>query len=154
MLQSLLGSTNRQLLQQVARFAERRQEVLAGNVANVDTPGYRFRDLPVAEFRQALRSAAAAAQSSPSIPFDATGTWQSPGLPQGPHVTPREFFPERLFHAETPREQPGITFQDANNRSVEHQFLEMTKNALWQQFAVQVLQGQYDQLQTVISERV
>ncbi len=156
MLQPLLGSTNISLLKQVARFAERRQEVLAGNIANVDTPGYRTRDLPAAAFQTALQRAVAQSRTPYSAASDALGLQQpiSPGMSTATPSRIEDLFPETLFKAMTPSEQPGLTFQDANNRSLEHQFLEMTKNSLRQQFAVQVLQGQYDQLQTVISERV
>ncbi len=155
MLNALLGSTNNTLLKQVARFTERRQEVLAGNIANVDTPGYRVRDLPTAAFQTALQRAVAQSRT-PTAASTSLGLQQplSPGLGMASPPKLEELFPETLFKAVTPSEQPGLTFQDANNRSVEHQFLEMTKNALRQQFAIQVLQGQYDQLQTVISERV
>lgn len=156
MLQPLLGSTNNTLLKQVARFAERRQEVLAGNIANVDTPGYRMRDLPTDAFQTALQRAVAQSKMPHGAATESPGLQQplSPGMSGATPTRIEDLFPETLFKAVSPNEQPGLTFNDANNRSLEHQFLEMTKNALRQQFAVQVLQGQYDQLQTVISERV
>ncbi len=156
MLQPLLGSTNNTLLKQVARFAERRQEVLAGNIANVDTPGYRMRDLPTDAFQTALQRAVAQSKMPRGAATESPGLQQplSPGMSGATPTRIEDLFPETLFKAVSPNEQPGLTFNDANNRSLEHQFLEMTKNALRQQFAVQVLQGQYDQLQTVISERV
>lgn len=155
MLSALMGSTNITLLKQVARFTERRQEVLAGNIANVDTPGYRTRDLPTAAFQTALQRAVAQSRT-PSTGAVSPGLQQplSPGLGMASPPKIEDLFPEMLFKAVTPSEQPGLTFQDANNRSLEHQFLEMAKNSLRQQYAIQVLQGQYDQLQTVISERV
>jgi len=153
MLQPLLNSTTTPLLKQVARFAERRQEVLAGNIANIDTPGYRMRDLPVAEFQQALAAAVARQRSRPISPGEAPLTLHSPGSPGTPMNLVDELFPDSLFQASEPRSQPGITFQDANNRSVESQFLQMTQNQLLQQFAAEVLRQQYDQLQMAISER-
>ena len=57
MLDQILNSNSLPLLEKMAAFSERRQEVLAGNIANIDTPGYKMRDLPVAEFRQALQEA-------------------------------------------------------------------------------------------------
>ncbi len=156
MLQPLLGSTNTSLLKQVARFTERRQEVLAGNIANVDTPGYRMREMPTEAFQTALQRAVAQSKTPRTVATNSPGLRfpLSPGMDGVAPTRIEDLFPETLFKAVTPSEQPGLTFQDANNRSIEHQFLEMTKNALRQQFAVQVLQGQYDQLQTVISERV
>lgn len=153
MLQPLLNSTPVPLLTQVAKFAERRQDVLAGNIANIDTPGYRMRDLPVAQFQQALQTAVARRESpvSPGLEFTSL---QSPGSPVTPTRLMQELFPESLFQAETPLHQDHITFQDANNRSIEQQFLEMTRNSLLQQFALEVMRNQFDQLQTVISERL
>lgn len=159
MLQPLLQSTTIPLLGQVAKFAERRQEVLAGNIANFDTPGYRMRDLPADKFQQALQIAVAQRHTGHQSP----GTLSSLQAPASLHApeTPStllppfsELFPETLFQAETPLTQDHITFQDANNRSVEHQFLKMTQNSMLQQFALEVMRFQFDQLQTVISERL
>jgi len=57
MLEQMLNSKSLPLLEKMAAFAERRQEVLAGNIANIDTPAYKMRDLPVKDFQQALRDA-------------------------------------------------------------------------------------------------
>ncbi|OYW24732.1 MAG: hypothetical protein B7Z55_01340 [Planctomycetales bacterium 12-60-4] len=153
MLQPLLNSTTLPLLKQVAKFAERRQDVLAGNIANIDTPGYRMRDLPVAKFQEALEAAVAGRRTNPNygLGMESLGT---PAQPTSTADLVQNPFPESLFRAESPLEQDHITFQDANNRSVENQFLLMTKNSLVQQFALEVMRSQFDQLQTVISERV
>jgi flagellar basal body rod protein FlgB len=75
----------------------------------------------------------------------------SPGAqPSGP-MPIEALFPDRLFQARQAEGQPGLTFQDANNRSLEHQFLEMTKNSLLQNLALQVMAAQYGQLQAAIS---
>lgn len=152
MLQPLLNGTTIPLLKQVAKFAERRQEVLAGNVANFDTPGYRMRDLPVADFQQALQTAVARRNGGPS-PGE-LASLASPASPTHPSRLQEDLFPERLFQADSGLKQDHITFQDANNRSIEHQFMMMTQNSILQQFALEVMRGQFDQLQTVISERV
>jgi flagellar basal-body rod protein FlgB len=176
MLQPLLSQSTTPLLRQVARFAERRQDVLAGNVANIDTPGYRMRELPVQEFQHALQRAVASlappargglgggfdlstalsvSQNPPYPPLAGGAKSENPLDPllSGGATMQQDLFPETLFQAYTPSEQPGLTFQDANNRSPEHLFLEMTKNSLRQNFALELLRSQYDQLQTVISER-
>ncbi len=153
MLRPILDSTPVPLLTQVAKFAERRQEVLAGNIANFDTPGYRMRDLPTERFQDALRTAVARRQTPPEV-GQASASILSPGSPTTPTQLVEELFPDSLFRAQTPLGQDQITFQDANNRSVEHQFLQMTQNSLMQQFALEVMKNQFEQLQTVISERV
>lgn len=153
MLQPLLSQSPIDLLKQVARFSERRQEVLAGNIANIDTPGYRMRDLPVQEFQAALKRALeptrmpGGTQPSPGVPW----TMERPISPGDVTLPNGDLFPESLFQARTAETQPGITFQDANNRSVEHQFLEMTKNSMLQNFALQVMTSQYGQLQAAIT---
>ena len=45
MYEKIFGSTSIPILEQVVNFAEARHHVLAGNIANLDTPGYRVRDL-------------------------------------------------------------------------------------------------------------
>ena len=40
------------VLEQVVNFTEARHGVLAGNIANLDTPGYKTRDLSPALFQE------------------------------------------------------------------------------------------------------
>ena len=53
----MFGNTTIPVLEQVAAFTQARHHVLAGNVANMDTPGYRVRDLSVDTFQERLRAA-------------------------------------------------------------------------------------------------
>jgi len=56
------------LLQRMERFldlASLRQTLLSSNIANVDTPGYRTRDI---DFEKEMRKAAAAAPDLPAHP--------------------------------------------------------------------------------------
>jgi flagellar basal-body rod protein FlgB len=57
MFESVFQSTTIPILQQVVEFGQARQLVLAGNIANLDTPGYRTRDLSVEDFQSRLREA-------------------------------------------------------------------------------------------------
>ena len=145
MIDALFNSTAVPLLEQVVRFSEQRQKLLAGNVANIDTPGYKPRDLSVEKFKQSLRDAIAAGESQPgvsaSLSADGSG---SKGVDQ--------FFPEELFSPNVATAQ-NITFQDGNNRSVERAMMEMKKNAGMQRFAIEVITSQLNMLQSVISER-
>ncbi len=157
MLQPLLNQSPVALLKQVAKFTERRQDVLAGNVANIDTPGYRMRDLPLKEFHAALESTLAMRQAQqPMSPVSPGLAWTLDQPASPGHVPPQleNLFPETLFQARTVEHQPGITFQDANNRSIEHQMMELTKNSLLQNFAIQVMNAQYGQLQAAITGQV
>ncbi len=57
MFTSLFQSTTIPVLQEVVSFAQARQAVLAGNIANIDTPGYQTRDLSVEDFQTRLKQA-------------------------------------------------------------------------------------------------
>lgn len=133
------------LLERAAAFAERRHDVLAGNIANISTPGYRTRDLPVADFKAALREAveqrARKAESAPSL---------FPGGEQPASLD--ELFPAQMFRAQD-RDEGDLTYQDASNRSIEKEVMEMSKNSLLQNYAVELLIAQFHLLETVINER-
>lgn len=147
MIDQLFNSSTIPLLAKVAAFAERRHEALAGNVANISTPDYRTRDLPVADFRASLEEAV-----SHNRPVDRSGNpaW-SYSAASGTPAT-REFFPRTLFRAvEAPPKT--LTFQDGNNRSIEKEVMEMTKNSLMQSVAIELMNAQLNRLQAVISER-
>ena len=146
MIESILGSTTIPLLEKVAAFGERRQEVLAGNIANIDTPNYKTRDLPVADFMQALKDAAKLRDQSLS-PGSLSFADESPADQMA------RLFPDELFRAvEAPAR--NITFQDGGNRSIENEVMEMTKNVMMQNFAVELMIAQMNLLETVISERL
>ncbi len=76
MFDALVQSTSIPVLEQVVRFAQARHTVLAGNLANLHTPGYRVRDLSVEDFQSRLREALEARQASRAA--------LSPGLNAGP----------------------------------------------------------------------
>jgi flagellar basal-body rod protein FlgB len=130
------------LLTQAARFAEKRQTVLAGNVANIGTPNYKTRDLPVDGFRKAMSEAVARGQS-PTISLG------SPTPPAGDDA----LFSQDLFKADTAG-RSHLTFQDGGNRNLEQEATEMTKNAMQHRMAVEMLTSRIQLLETVISGRL
>lgn len=140
MLGAMFDNSTMPLLEKLAVFGERRQEVIAGNIANIDTPNYKPRDLPVDKFREALKQAVGRAGSSSS----STQAVSAGNL--------EELFPEELFRpAESPPQ--NITFHDGGNRSIEAQVMEMTKNVMMQNFAIELMAAQMSTLQAAISER-
>ena len=147
MIDRLFDSSTIPLLAKMAAFAERRHEVLAGNIANVSTPDYRTRDLPVADFKAALAEAVASRRAETS---SGRGLW-SFTAPQATSHT-EQMFPEQLFRAvESPPRT--LTFQDGNNRNIEQEVMEITKNSLMQSVAIELMNVQMNRLQAVISER-
>jgi len=145
------------LLERLAVFTERRHEVLAGNVANISTPGYRPRDLPVEAFQAALRRAlqpTPADRAAPALgasPTEAASLAEALGTALGEaQASP---FDRDLLRA---RERPGpeTRFHDGAERNLERELLELTKNSIRQSLAMDLLVSQYNQLQMVIGERV
>lgn len=145
MLNSIIDQTSIPLLEKVAQFGQRRHDVLAGNLANVDTPDYRPRDLPVEDFQQALHDAVAQRRLNESGGSSAADYFSV-------RKSPKVNFTEDLFNA-VESDPQKITFQDNNNRSIEHEVAKMTKNMMMQNYAVQLMTAQFSLMQSVISER-
>lgn len=145
MLDAIFDGTTIPLLQKVARFGERRQEVLAANIANIDTPNYKRRDLPIEAFQEALRAAIATGRSRTDSPTVAQASL--PGLPAQPRVP--DPFSSKLYQA-IEAASPSLTFQDNNNRSIEYEMMQMTKNAIMQSYATELINAQIAMLQAAI----
>src|SRR5690606_1061657 len=82
MIPTLFSGSTIPVLEQVASFTESRHSILAGNLANLDTPGYKVRDLSEKGFQARLRAALSARDSA----AQAAAFGASPGLmpPAGP----------------------------------------------------------------------
>ena len=120
------------VLEQVVNFAQSRHNLLAGNVANMDTPGYRVRDLSPARFEEllseAIRSRDAAGQGSIARSGD------------------RSLSDVRSNLA-------NILYHDDSNVSIEHQVAEISKNQMQHNLALTILTSQFRLLEAAISER-
>lgn len=119
------------VLEQVLRFTEARQELIADNVANASTPNYRQKDLSVGKFQDMLRKRVEQQQSS------------GPGAVQ---------FDDINGELENPR--TGILFHDGNNRSMEHLMTENAKNGLLHNLVVELLRKQSQTMNMALKERV
>jgi len=130
-------------LQQAAVFAEKRHDVLVGNVANIDTPTYQTRDLDVKGFQKALAAAIEARRQPQPTGF----------VPTHPYLNQQATEIDALLDP-TIAEPRNITFQDGNNRSIEQEMGELSKNIMKQTFLIEVMSAHFRQLETVITERV
>ncbi len=151
------------LLEQVVQFAQRRHTVLAGNIANLDTPGYQVRDLSVDDFQNRLRDALAATRraagtTGDSGPADAALRElmaHSPGwaAAAGPGATAAQSSPAEML-AEVSRHPKTILRHDLDNVGMEYQVTEMVKNQVQHNLALSLLVKQFQLLETAISGRV
>ena len=140
---SLVGNRATESLTQVIAFTNERVKVLADDVANIDTPGYRMRDLDVERFNKTLSRAIA--QSSRQNPNSS-----SIGLPSIDDLD------TNLGSSNNPNaaDLRGIVFHDDNDRSIEKLMVQVTKNAGRHAQAATLLRKQVELLQLVISENV
>ncbi len=79
MLPTLFNNTSIPILQEAVSFAEARHHVLAGNIANADTPGYRVRDLSVETFQDRLKDAIASRSQRHEVASPGDLTRSQPG---------------------------------------------------------------------------
>lgn len=134
MFNGLFDATTIPVLEQVVSFAQDRHQVLSGNIANIDTPGYRTRDLPPEQFEASLRQALRRRDQNA-----ATGLagYQRPG---DPFSDVREDVKTMVRH-------------DESNVGFETQITEVAKNQMTHNLAMSVLNNQLQLLGAAISER-
>ncbi|MBY0588127.1 flagellar basal body protein [bacterium] len=115
-------------------LAQERHKVLADNIANIDTPGYRMKDIDVSKFEEKLaKSILRARQSNPN-----TARLDMDVLPGKPSTKAAD-------------EISGLVFHDENNRSVEQLMTELTLNLSRHSQAVNLLRNQNNILRAIIS---
>ena len=139
MYESLFNATTLPILQQVVSFTQARHQVLASNIANLDVPGYRAKDLPVGEFQRQLAEAIRQRHEPPP-------TFRSPGEPELPSAT-------RLAPVELEDLPEMILYHDDGTKGLEYQVSEMLKNQMQHNLAISLMTHQFNLLRTAINER-
>jgi len=130
-IERLLNEGNGPLLEQTLRFTAARHRLLAENVANVDTPGYRQKDLSTEKFQGLMRDRLEQRNDAPpgTVSFDDIG-------------------------AEVENPTRNILFHDGNNRSMEQLMSDSAKNALMHNLVVELLRKQFGALEMALKERI
>lgn len=134
---AIFNSTTVPVLEQISNFNEARQSLLAGNIANYDTPSYLARDLDVGKFKERLASAVERKHSPP-----------------GPNFVQYPFRNQADAVGDVWPEDRPILYHDQNNVGMEFQVTEMAKNNIEFNTAISIMRHQMALLQTAISERV
>jgi flagellar basal-body rod protein FlgB len=130
---NIFRTTTIPALEQTMVFAQRRHELLAGNLANVDTPNYRSRDLDVADFQNALAESIHRAAHPPARA-------QQPWIRDDVSSSPRTAMEQVVLH-------------DGSDVSVEQQVTELAKNQHLHSLAVSTMRSQFALLRAAITER-
>ncbi len=125
MLDRLFSTGSLPALEAMLTFASARHRVIAQNIANVDTPGYRARDLSEREFRKTLADAFAA---------------------------PRVSFPPRFGTG--PAADAGALKPGGNNVDLELEMAKMVKNTVLHTTASALLAHQFAVLREAVAGRV
>lgn len=137
MLDKLFESTTIPVLEQVISFTETRHSILAGNLANLDTPGYQVRDLSPAAFESRLKRAIVDRDES-HVPIS-----QEDLARPSPDAAGRESgnLEDFLYH-------------DQSTGNLESQVMAISKNQLEHNLALSIMTNQFRLLQAAISEKV
>jgi len=142
-LDSVINYGSLPVLEKVTAYAEGRHRVLAENIANVDTPSYRAKQLDPKLFQAKLAKAIEKRGERHHGPLTLEATKQFHTDPQGLlKVTP------------TLRPLENLLFHDGTNASIERQMAALAENTLMHQVAVELLQRRFLELRRAISGRL
>ena len=131
----MISKTDNQLsfLSNALNLRAQRQQLLASNIANADTPNYKAVDI---NFAQALQHAKGAQQGRLALDTSNTAHLQSPS---GNSIGAPE-----LYRAVV---QPSI---DGNTVDMDVERAQFTENAIHYQFLIDRLNGQFKTMQTAL----
>ena len=136
MFPNLLNANTIPVLEQVVNFAQSRHSVLAGNIANIDTPGYRTRDLSPEMFAGRLKDAIETRdQQHTSISFGDVNKLRGNPL------------------SDVRKGLNAILYHDESNVGIEQQVAEISKNQLQHNVALSIMTSQFRLLEAAVSER-
>jgi flagellar basal-body rod protein FlgB len=139
----VVNSSSIPSLDAMLSFTQAQHRVLAENIANVDTPGYRTKHLDSKQFQKSLASAVArqreersdglAIDSSQQVEQDADG-----------------------FLTFKPTEDPAenVLFHDQTNARIERQMALLAENGMMHQTVTELLNGKYQGLMQAIRGQV
>ncbi len=137
--ESLINRGTLPALERMVAFTQARHEMLAENIANIDTPGYRTKQLDARAFQRTLKEALDRRDGDHKSPFKMRGNRQfRQGSDGSLAVTPTLEPPE------------NVLFHDGTNARLERQMTDLAENAMMHQFATQMLKGRYDGMITAI----
>ena len=130
-------------LEKMLSFVEQRHQVLVENIANIDTPNYKTRQLDTVKFQKSLRAAIDRRKETGSSNLELKGTRQFRQDAAGRlQVTPEEVPPE------------NILFHDGTNQRVERQMALLAENGMMHQTMTQLLLDRFKVLNKAISGRI
>ena len=130
-LDRILNSGNAPLIERMVQFTGQRHTVLAENIVNSSTPGYRTKDLSLPAFQKALIKRVEQRKNAPpgSVGFDDLG-------------------------AQIKNPRAGILFHDRNNRSMETLMSDFSSNAMKHNMYTEMMRKQYGKIEMVLKGQI
>ncbi|MSR40433.1 MAG: hypothetical protein EXS10_00805 [Phycisphaerales bacterium] len=127
-------------LARAVQFAAARQKLIASNIANIETPGFRPSDVNPREFQSALAESIEREQTTPTggLVFDEGGAVS--------------FGAEGLMLEPTPIGD-NVLFHDGNDRSAEHLMQMLNENFYAFKAATQLVRFNFGMIDAAIRER-
>ena len=129
------------VIEATLRFANQRQIVLLNNVANWNTPNFKARDLPEAEFQKALQGAIERRETG-AMPLY---------IPGGRYIRRA---PGGGFQVEKVEVNTGAMRHDGNTVVIDQEQTKLLKNAMTAQVFNRLLAKQFRTLRMAIAGRV
>jgi flagellar basal-body rod protein FlgB len=126
-----------QLLHKSLDFRARRNTLLSGNVANIETPGYKAKDLV---FERALGEA---------MKFHEPGPLQ---VTNARHLDGRQILPLALVKPEVIRTSNPVGNLDDNSVDLEREMVKLGENQVVYQSLAQMISAKFAQLRLSIRE--
>ena len=126
-------------LEKMLVFNQARLRMIADNVANIHTPGYRAQQLDTRGFQRALRKALDARGSDPRKPFVVNA---------GREVKTDRY--GRLHVIPSPEPVENILFHDGTNLSIERQMADLAETGMMHELTGRLLLGRYRGLRAAI----
>ena len=133
-------------LELTMRFAAQRQQLLAHNVANLDTPGFIARDVDPGSFQKVLADAVDKRRSRTGSSFG--------GLDWEPTRELRRAAGEGGVRLEPIQAHAGVLGHDRNATDIERLMQDMVENASVFRAAADLMKKQRGTLLSAISQRV
>ena len=130
MFERLLNQSDAPVLEKMLQFTAARHKLIAENVVNISTPGYKQKDLSLEKFQEMLS--------------DRIQQRDEGGLGD-------TSFDDISSEIEDPHR--GILFHDGSNRSMERLMSDQAKNALMHNFVIELLKKQYSTMEMALKDR-
>lgn len=124
----MLNSDNEPVLEQWLHFTAQRHKLIAEDVVNLSTPGYKQKDLSLEKFQSVLRDRVEQRDDAGQGNFNLSGSDLSAA-------------------------DDGMLFHDGATRSAEQLMSDQAKNALMHNMVIELLRDQFMQLEMAIKER-